>query len=348
MTTKLPAVQFFNVNYDMDTPFHVYGSIQDHGSRRAIVDLRAGRRRIPAQDWEDAPGGEGSSHFIDPTNPNIVFSAGFYGNITRSDLSQRRRRETPLLPPPVAGEAPPRGQWLAPFILSPHDPQTLYHGMNRLYRSTEGGANLQPISPDLTYNDEQTLGDVQYHTISTIAESPKQRGEVYVGTDDGRVWRTPDGGKTWLELTEGVAPNRWISRLETSRFVAGTVYMAQNGKRHDDFTPYLWRSTDHGKTWLSIVANIPIGPINVVREDPKDPRVLYVGTDLGVYVTMNGGGEWHTLHRRLPSTFVSDLIIHPRDDIIVISTHGRGMYAMDGEALRRRIKRLDEASASRR
>ena len=344
----LPMVQFFNLNYDMGKPFRVYGSIQDHGSRRAIVDI-SDRGNIPAQDWDRAPGGEGSSHFIDPTDPNIVYSAGFYGQVSRSDLSSQdgeqprgrrtRGRSKRLLPPTPEGETPPRGQWLAPFILSPHNHKVLYHGMNRLYMSTERGDDLQPISPDLTYNDKATLGDIQYHTIFTIAESHQVFGEIYVGTDDGRVWRTPDGGKQWQEIDAGIPKHRWISRLETSRFTDGTVYMAQNGKRNDDFTPYLWKSSDHGKSWQSIVHNLPIGPINVIREDPKDKKTLYVGTDLGVYISIDGGQSWNTLQKALPSTFVSDLIVHPRDDMIVISTHGRGMYAMDARVLRKQIEK---------
>jgi photosystem II stability/assembly factor-like uncharacterized protein len=347
-TKGLPMVQFFNLNYDMGKPFRVYGSIQDHGSRRAIVDI-SDRDNIPAQDWDRAPGGEGSSHFIDPTDPNIVYSAGFYGQVSRSDLSsqdgeqpqgrRRRGRSTRLLPPTPEGETPPRGQWLAPFILSPHNHKVLYHGMNRLYMSTERGDDLQPISPDLTYNDKATIGDIQYHTIFTIAESHQVFGEIYVGTDDGRVWRTPDGGKQWQEIGAGIPKHRWISRLETSRFTDGTVYMAQNGKRNDDFTPYLWKSSDHGKSWQSIVNNLPVGPINVIREDPKDKQTLYVGTDLGVYISIDGGQSWNTLQKALPSTFVSDLIIHPRDDMIVISTHGRGMYAMDARVLRKQIEK---------
>ncbi len=329
---QIPAVQFFNVAYDMAEPFHVYGSIQDHGSRRGVVDLRRGRDRIPAQAWEGAPGGEGSHHAIDPTDPDIVYSCGFYGRISRTDLGTGDRQS--LLPDIAKGEPPLRGQWLAPMILSPHNPRILYHGMNLVLRSLDRGDGLVPISPDLTWNDSATMGDVPFHTITALAESHHRFGELYAGTDDGRVHRTDDGGQTWTELSAGLRPHRWIARIETSRAAAGTVYLAQNGKRHDDFAPYLWKSTDHGRTWESLVANIPSGPIHVVREDPKDPDILYVGTDLGVYVSTDGGGSWNALAAGLPTTFVSDLVVHPRDDIMVISTHGRGMYALDVRPLR--------------
>lgn len=329
-TDQIPAVQFFNVMYDMDTPFHVYGSIQDHGSRRGVVAIRQNRdgsRQVRPVEWEFAPGGEGSSHAIDPTDANTVYSAGFYGQISRTELDSNSRKQ--LLPKQETGDPPLRGQWIAPFVLSPHNPRVLYHGMNRLFRSMNRGDNMKVISPDLTNNLLDQIGDIPYQTISTISESPFEFGVLYVGTDDGNLHRTRDSGLTWEKIDNGIKPNRWISQVEASRFVDGTVYMAQNGKRNDDFTPYLWKSTDFGETWTSIVNNIPSGPINVVREDPKNPSVIYVGTDLGVYVSDDGGDNWHALANQLPTTFVSDLVIHPRDDMMVISTHGRGMWAMD-------------------
>ncbi len=333
-TDQIPAVQFFNVMFDMATPFRVYGSIQDHGSRSGIVSVRTdrdGNRLIRPVKWDPAPGGEGSSHAIDPTDANTVYSAGFYGQISRTELDANTNKR--LLPDPLPDEPPIRGQWVAPFILSPHNPRVLYHGMNFLYRSMNRGDDLKRISPDLTNNRLEEIGDIPFQTLSSISESPFEFGVIYVGTDDGNVHVTHDSGRTWDKIDSGIKSNRWISRIEASRHTDGTVYMSQNGKRHDDFTPYLWKSADFGKTWRSIVANIPSGPINVVREDPKNKDVLYVGTDLGVYVTTDGGKQWHVLANQLPTTFVSDLVIHPRDDIMVISTHGRGMWAMDVRTL---------------
>ena len=333
-----PVVQFFNVGYDMDEPFHVYGSIQDHGSRRAVVDIRRGKDRIPAQDWEFAPGGEGSSHAIDPTNPDIVYSAGFYGRISRTDLSTRKRES--LLPQPAQGKQPYRGQWIAPFIISPHNPRIIYHGMNHLFRSMDQGKEMKEISPDLTYNDVNKIGDISYQTLSSISESPKKFGLVYAGTDDGRIHMTPDSGKTWIEITKGLAKERWISRVVASKYDESTVYLTQNGKRNDDFTPYIWKSTDYGKSWSSIAGNVPGGPVNVIREDPVHAGVLYVGTDMGVYVSLDDGETWNTIGQNLPTTFVHDLIIHPRDLIMIIATHGRGMYALDIEPIHDAKKKL--------
>ncbi|MCP5051609.1 MAG: hypothetical protein GY940_30865, partial [bacterium] len=198
----LPLAQFFNVMYDMDKPFHVYGSMQDHGSFRGVVDLSKGRNNIPAVKWENAPGGEGSSHAIDPTDPNIVYSAGFYGRISRSDLKNNKNKL--LVPKPPKGEAPYRGQWLAPFIISPHNPRVIYHGMNYLFRSMNRGDSWERISSDLTYNDKNKIGDIQYQTIFAISESPLKFGVIYAGTDDGRLHVTRDSGLHWKEIVKGL------------------------------------------------------------------------------------------------------------------------------------------------
>jgi len=326
----LPAVQFYNVGYDMDTPFHVYGSIQDMGSRQGTVDISRGRSRLRPTEWEGAPGGEASTHRIDPTDPEVVYSEGFYGSISRTDHGKR----TALKPKAKEGEPRLRGQWLAPFILSPHNPRVVYHGMNHLFRSMNRGENWERISPDLSRGKESELGDIPYQTIFAISESPLRFGFIYAGTDDGRLHLTTDSGTVWTDISAGLAKDRWISRVVASRYDLDTVYVSQNGKRNDDFAAYLWRSRDRGKTWEDISKGIPCGPINVIREDPENGDILYVGTDLGVYVSTDGAKTWHVLGKGLPSTFVHDLIVHPRDDIMVIATHGRGMWAMDVRPIR--------------
>ncbi len=324
----LPLVQFFNIAHDMGDPFRVYGSVQDHGSYRGVVDLSRGRGSIPAVEFESAPGGEGSSHAIDPTDPNTVYSAGFYGSIQRSNMATGETQG--IVPRPGPGELGYRGQWVAPFIISPHNPRIIYHGMNYLFRSMDRGESWESISPDLTYNDPEKYGDIPYQTIFSIAESPFRFGLIYVGTDDGRVWRTDDGGANWKEINRGLPYQKWVAELVASKYDEGTVYMAQNGKRDDDFVPYLWKSEDYGETWTSIVGNIPSGPVNVIKEDPENPGVLYAGTDLGVYVSLDGGEEWHALPGgNLPSSFYQDLVIHPEEDILVAATHGRGVWALD-------------------
>jgi photosystem II stability/assembly factor-like uncharacterized protein len=342
-TDNLPAVQFYNVAFDMDDPFHVYGSIQDHGSRKGEVDLSRGRDRIRAVEWEGAPGGEASSHAVDPTDPDIVYSEGFYGRISLSNLGMSRGGRKSIMPETGEDEEKPRGQWLAPFIISPHNPRILYHGLNRLYRSMNRGEAWEAISPDLTFNDKEKLGDIPYQTIFSISESPLCFGLIYVGTDDGRLHVTEDSGRNWTEIVEGLPPGKWVSRVIASRYDKGTVYLTQNGKREDDFAAYIWRSVDFGATWSDISGNIPCGPVNVICEDPLLKNVLYVGTDLGVYLTVNGGGDWHALPGKFPTTYVHDLAIHPRDNILVAATHGRGMYALDVEL----IQKLDEETLAK-
>ena len=340
----LPVCQFFNIAYDMGTPFKVYGSMQDHGSFRAPVDLSRGRDRIPAQKFEGAPGGEGSNQAIDPTNPNVVYSAGFYGTISRTEYDRTgtapgRPFSKTLLPRLFENEPKLRGEWLAPFILSPHNPDILYHGMQFLFRSLDRGDTWERISPDLTYATASEMGDIPYHTLFAISESPLKSGLIYIGTDDGKVWMTKDGGKAWIEIMAGLPYQQWVSRLAASQFDMATVYMTQNGKRDDDVAPYIWKSTDYGKTWVDISKGIPLGPVNVIREDPVDRNVLYVGTDQAVFVTTDGAKTWNVLGGNLPSSYVHDLIVHPRDNIVVIATHGRGMWVLDANAVNNKDKR---------
>ena len=328
---NLPLVQFFNVNHDMAEPFNVYGSVQDHGSFRAAVDLSRGSSNIPAVQWQRAPGGEGSNHAIDPTDPDIVYSTGFYGRLDRTNIATDEQKS--VVPEVAEGEPPLRGQWLAPFIISPHNPRIIYHGMNMLFRSMDRGDSWQKISPDLTYNILDRIGDIPYQTIYSIAESPFKFGLLYVGTDDGRVHRTKNSGTEWREIGKKLPQGKFVTGIVASANEPATVYVALNGKRDDDFKAYLYKSTDYGDTWHSISNNVPCGPINVVREDPKNPNVLYVGTDLGAYVSLDKGASWHTLSGSMPTTFVHDLVIHPREDMIVAATHGRGMYALDARMI---------------
>jgi len=347
---NLPVCQFFNINYDMDTPFRVYGSMQDHGSFRGQV-IKGGTDRygrplegFQTVDFESVPGGEGCTHAIDPTDVNTVYSAGFYGRIQRSVLGEDGRWENKLIfPGRLPGETPYRGQWVAPIILSPHHPHTVYLGLQYLFRSRFKGDVWERISPDLTYNNKSELGDIPYQTIFTISESPLVQDLIYVGTDDGKVHITKNGGKTWKIIMKGLPFQKWVSRIVASAYDKGTVYMTQNGKQDDDFNVYVWKSTDFGETWESISGNIAVGPVNAIREDPVNKNILYVGTDIGVYVTKDGGTTWNVLGKNLPSCYVHDLIIHPRDNVVVIATHGRGMWAIDATPINggpRRFRRF--------
>jgi len=351
--TGIRATQFYNVELDMAKPFRAYGSVQDAGSFRVAVTPGATRGVYPPRAWDRrAPGGEGSMHAIDPTDPNLVYSHGFYGNFSRTDVTppptgRGRGGAAPAAPastgirPPVGdGDPAQRAQWMAPIVLSPHDANTVYAGYQHVYRSRDRGTTWDRISDDLTDNNPRQMGinpsAIPYQTLTHIAESPLTKGVIYAGTDDGNLHVTRDDGQTWADIGRNLpmALKKWISRIVPSRYDAGTVFVAQRGREDDDFAPYLWKSTDYGVTWTSVVGNIPSGSINVVREDPVEKDVLYAGNDFGAYVSKNGGRSWSVLGANLPSIQVSDLQIHPRDHRIVISTYGRGMWVMDARSVR--------------
>jgi photosystem II stability/assembly factor-like uncharacterized protein len=229
---------------------------------------------------------------------------------------------------------------MAPVLVSPHDPNTVYLGYQFVFRSTSRGDSWEKISPDLTANDPQQMlprssSEIPYQTITALDESSRVKGLIYAGTDDGKLHVTSDAGKTWTELTARIPTRRWYSRVVPSQHADDTVYVTQRGREDDDFAPYVYKSTDRGKTFTSIVSNMPAGPVNVIREDPTNPNVLYLGTDFGAFISTDGGTQWHVLGGNLPSTQVSDLVVHPRDNVIVISTYGRGMWVMDARTLKR-------------
>jgi hypothetical protein len=327
-----------------------------------VVDLSKGRDRIPAVAWSNAPGGEGSQHAIERGNNDIVYSHGFYGNFTREDVAvsaagrgtpqagsqaqgrgRGRTGVTSIRPPLKDGESELRAQWMAPVITSQHDPATVYLGFQFVFRSTNRGETWERISPDLSSNDPAQMllrssSAIPYLTIVALAESPIKAGVLWAGTDDGRLHVTMDGGKNWTDRTPSLPSRKWVSRIVPSRHDEGTVFVTLRGREDDDFAPYVYKSTDNGRTFTSIVANVPAGPVNVIREGPANANVLYLGTDFGAYVTTNGGRQWQVLGGNLPSTQVSDLQVHARDNVIVISTYGRGMWAMDRAAMERPVE----------
>ena len=347
------GTQFYNVEIDTSSPPWVYGSIQDYGSRRGRIDLSKGPGNIPAVPFDGAPGGEGTHHAIDPTNPNIIYAHQFYGNFSRFDLApppappagappatgrgRGRGGSTPIAPTDPTAEL--RAQWMAPFIISPHDNTIVYAGYQFLFRSRNRGDSWEKISADLSDNNKAQMGlnpsAIPYQSIVALAESPKKKDLIYVGTDDGRLHTTLDGGKEWTDLTNRLPVRRWISRVTPSLHAEGTVYVTQRGREDDDFAPYIYRSTDFGKSFKSIAGNIPAGPVNVIREDPRNPNVLYAGTDFGAFISTNGGGRWDVLGANLPSTQVSDLKIDVKNSLLVIATYGRGIWVMDASGLAR-------------
>ncbi len=325
---NLPVSQFYTVAVDMQDPFTVYGSPQDHGNQRGKVTSRPGiiRPAMPEQtDWENAPGGEYQYVAVDPSNPHLFYS----GNIQKSEWKDGAWTSESIRPEPYVGEVPLRRQCLAPFLLSPHNPRVIYLGTQFLFRSPDGGRTWERLSEDLTYNDPNRMDDVSFQSIAVMDESPLKFGLVFVGTDDGRIHVTRNHGSDWNDITSGLPYGKHAGRVTASAYEEGTVYLVLNGKRDDDFAAYVYASIDYGATWRDIGNSLPGGPVNVIREDPQRKGILYVGTDLGVYASTDGGRTWSVLGGNLPTTYVHDLVVHPRDGILVAATHGRGMWAID-------------------
>jgi len=334
----LPLAQFYNIEYDMSTPFRVFGSIQDHHSFYTEVDLSRGRDNVQPTEWPHTLGAEGTTHAVNKDDNNTIYASSFYGNLARAELDKYPESQERVLPVRYSDETPLRGQWVAPTLLSPHNQDIVYHCMQYVMMSKDRGDTWEYISPDLSHNNPEKMGDISFQTISAFDESPLKFGLLYAGTDDGRIWRTRDGGENWTEIRSDPVPERWVSRLTASRYDLGTVYMTQTGRRDDDFQVYIWKSTDFGDTWIDISGNIPVGPVNVIREDPVNRNILYVGTDAGVYVSKDGGENYEVLGD-LPFAYVHDLQIHPRDNMIIIATHGRGMWVLDANDINDKDKR---------
>jgi len=321
----VPVGQFYTVNVDMAQPYNIYGGLQDNGT------YKGSSRSIPNETspWESISGGDG--FYIQIASDFTVYAGSQFGSYSRIDTDGRRTRVRP--DSPKMDEPGLRFNWQTPILLSSHSSNVLYYGANRVFRSLDRGENLKPISPVLTAPD--VTGNVPYGTITTIAESRQTFGILYAGTDDGRIHMTPDGGFTWKEIGNYLPPQLWCSRIETSRFEDGRVYMSLTGYRNDDFRTYLYRSEDFGETWESIKANLPDESVNVIREDPSNEDILYAGTDMGIFVSLDRGQSWEVLQNGIPISPAHDLVIHPRDSDLVVGTHGRSIYVMNIEPIQK-------------
>ncbi|RMH20318.1 MAG: glycosyl hydrolase [Acidobacteria bacterium] len=314
-----PVGQFYAITLDNQKPYNIYGGLQDNGSLKGSsrTDWRAG------QTWEFIGGGDGMYVQVDPRDDKTMyvgFQFGFYGRRGpdgRAEVRPRDKLKEPAL----------RYNWMTPIQLSPHVPEVVYFGANQLMRSLDRGETWSAISPDLSRSEQR--GDVPFATITTVAESPVTFGLIWAGTDDGYVHVSEDGGVTWRDASDGLPRDRWVSRVEPSRHQRDRIYVALNGYRDDDPTPYLYASDDLGRTWSSIAAGLPAEPINVVREDPIVEDVLYAGTDRGVYVSLDRGATWQALQAELPNVPVHDLAVHRRDRELVAGTHGRSVWVVD-------------------
>jgi photosystem II stability/assembly factor-like uncharacterized protein len=338
-----PTAQFYHVAADNQFLYRLYGAQQDNST--VSIASRSDRGAITEADYDDVGGGESGFVVPDPRNPNIVYAGSYDGLITRFDKKDGQEQDISAWPLNPMGHAAAklvhRFQWTAPIALSPEDPNVIYHGGEVLFRSTDAGMSWETISPDLTRNDknkQQSSGgpitqdntSIEYYdTIFSIAESPLQKGLIWVGTDDGLVQLTRDGGKSWSNLTPKDLPE-WsmISLIDPSPHDAGTAYVAVDRHRLDDFKPYIYKTTEYGKEWTKRINGIPDNAyVHVVREDPKRKGLLFAGTETGIYVSFDDGANWQSLKMNLPETPIDDLVVHGDD--LAVATHGRAFWILD-------------------
>jgi photosystem II stability/assembly factor-like uncharacterized protein len=331
---NMPLGEVYAIGVDMDDPYNVYGGLQDHDSWKGPSNGKSGR--ITLEDWVTVGTQDGMYNQVDPTDSRWVFNSYQTGGQRRFD--QRTGLATNIEPRRLSGAPALRYNWVTPIVLSPHNPRVLYTGAQVVFRSLDRGDAWQEISPDLTTADASKCGlnsgYVPYCTITSISESPLTPGVIWVGTDDGKVHVTRDHGAAWDDVTATVAaaggpPDRYVSRVFASPHDPGTAFVAKNGFRNDDFRPFLTKTTDFGKSWTSIVANLPASPINVVLQDRRNADLLVVGNDLGVWISLDGGGAWMRLKADLPTVPVHDLTVHPRENDLVLGTYGRGLFVGD-------------------
>lgn len=366
--TALPLSQYYRVSVDMAHPYNIYGGLQDNGSWAGPSQTYRSEG-ILNEDWTRWGGGDGFLSLVDTTNNRILYSESQYLGLVRNDLETGESRNIrpnqaegfigarrnwttwPDLDDPYQrlGNAMAPANWDGPFIISPHDANTLYAGLNELFKSTDRGDTWTSLGELTTGTDRRSLvimdqavdsfvlslddGIPYWPTITAVAESEFTPGVLYAGTDDGLVQVSMDDGANWRDVTSampGVPEMMWINQVHASKSADGRVYVAANNYRNDDYENYLWVSEDHGGSWRSIVGDLPAErAVRVVREDPRNPDVLWLGTELGAFWSWNGGRNWIELRGGLPTVAANDLVIHPRDNDLVLATHGRGIYVLD-------------------
>nr|BFF39465.1 hypothetical protein BACY1_12700 [Tenacibaculum mesophilum] len=320
-----PAVgQFYTIYADNQEVYKVYGGLQDNGvwvgNHNAKIDKSW--HQTGQNPYESLMGGDGMQVAVDDRNPNIVYTGYQFGNYYRIDRATGK--QTYIQPKPKKDKPAYRFNWQTPIQLSKHNQDILYLGGNKLHRSLNKGDDWEEISGDLTKGEKE--GNVAYGTLTTISESPFQFGLIYVGSDDGLVQVTKNGGGSWEKISNSLPQNLWVSRVIASKYKKERVYVTLNGYRFDDFTPYGYMSDDYGKTWKNISSNIPASAVNVIKEDPKKENVLYLGTDNGLYVSFNQGSTWEAFSNGLPNVAVHDLVIQPKAKHLLVGTHGRSLY----------------------
>jgi photosystem II stability/assembly factor-like uncharacterized protein len=348
--SNLPVTQFYDIGVDQNPasgPFyHVYGGTQDNFTLGGPVRSRS-QHGITNADWFVVQGGDGFHVKVDPTDPNVVYGEYQYAGLCRYDRRTGNRIQIQPLAPD--GEPPLRWNWDSPFIISPHNPKRLYFAANVLFRSDDRGESWTPVSKDLTRRLDRdklpVMGKVWgpdavskhvstsfYGNSVALSESPKKEGLIYVGTDDGLIQVTEDGGQSWrkVESFPGVPEKTYVSKLVASGHDANTVYAAFDNHKNADFKPYLVKSTDAGRTWATAAGDLPErGSVYCLAEDHVNPNLLFCGTEFGLYATTDGGKKWHRMKNGLPTIQVKDLVIQQANNDLVVGTFGRGIYVLD-------------------
>jgi photosystem II stability/assembly factor-like uncharacterized protein len=328
------AGEFYRVNVDMSTPYRVCGGLQDNLNWVGPSRTRT-KEGILNYDWINIGGGDGFYCVFDDSDAEIVYTESQEGYVHRFDMRSGEAKN--LRPEATEGQTRYRFHWNAPLIGSRHAKGTLYLGGNHVFRLTNRGEHWERISADLTTQELPKMvtvgsGAENYGVVYTLAESPVKAGLLWAGTDDGKLWITEDDGKNWTDLTANLpaaVKGQWLSRIEASWHDAKVAYLAVGAYRTGNYAPLVYRTADGGKTWQSIASNLPAdGPAKVLREDPKNPNLLFAGTEFGLFVSLNRGGKW-VKFGGLPTVAVDDIVIHPRDADLLIGTHGRSLYIVD-------------------
>ena len=323
--------QFYAIGLDNSYPYRVAGGLQDNGSAMAYNTNPAGGP-VRLEDWSRVGGGDGMFNEFDWCEGRFLYNESQFGPISRLDLETGESKGI------RHQDADMRYNWMAPIMVSPHNCDVVFHAGNKLMRSPFRGETWEVISPDLSKNDPATLttgkggdGNIQYGTITTIDESILKAGLIWAGTDDGNVQVTQDGGDNWADVTDNIPnnPEYWVTRVEASHHELGTAYVSFSGLRNDDFGAYVYKTSNFGESWSDISSNLPESSVNVVIEHYENPNLLFVGTDLQVHASLDGGMNWQSMKGDMPTVPVHDIEIHTRENDLVVGTHGRGIYIAD-------------------
>ncbi|MBR9921315.1 MAG: glycosyl hydrolase [Bacteroidetes bacterium] len=328
-----PAVgQFYAVAVDNSTPYRIFGGLQDNGVWMGPSTYEASDRwhNTGEYPYKGIMGGDGMQIAIDPRDNNTAYTGYQFGNYFRLKLDGKGR-PTPITPKHELGERPLRWNWQTPIHLSVHNPDIFYMGSNKVHRSFDQGNHFEAISEDLTKGGKK--GDVAFGTLTTIHESPLQFGLLYAGSDDGLIHVSKDGGHSWQKISDALPKDMWVTTVQASSFKKSRVYATLNGYRWDHFNAYVFVSEDYGNTWKQLGKDLPKEPVNVILEDPHAEDLLYVGTDHGLYVSIDRGENFMAMDGGLPAVAVHDVVVHPGAKDLVVGTHGRSIYVGNVEEL---------------